>query len=182
MPRKYKTAWSQKEYAEHPERGRGRSAKYRVKNPHLVIYNKIRSLAKQFGHAPLSVTPDEFKDWFESRPSQCEICGAPKPAERKLCCDHDHQTGRLRGTLCQKCNAQLGVIEKFIDNKEFRDQVRSYLRKGNDVIAKLKEQRTVMFDYMMLRVELQDMHGVSDAAADIREIDAKISVLTEIRR
>jgi hypothetical protein len=46
-------------------------------------------------------------------------------------------------------------------------------------IAKLVEQRKVMFDYLLLRVELQDMHGIQDAASDIREIDAKLAILRE---
>lgn len=43
--------------------------------------------------------------------------------------------------------------------------------------AQLKKQRKLMVKYLRLRLRLNDMHGVQDAASDIREIDAKISVL-----
>lgn len=34
-----------------------------------------------------------------------------------------------------------------------------------------------MLAYLKLRLELDDMHGVMDAAADIREIDAQLRML-----
>jgi len=42
---------------------------------------------------------------------------------------------------------------------------------------KLKKQRKLMMKYLKLRLKLNDMHGVMDAAADIREIDAKLSMV-----
>lgn len=35
----------------------------------------------------------------------------------------------------------------------------------------------IMEQYLRVRLELRDWHGVMDAAADIREIEAKLSVL-----
>lgn len=46
----------------------------------------------------------------------------------------------------------------------------------------LRGQRTTMLDYLDMMVRRQDWHGVMDAAADLREIDAKIAVLDEIVR
>jgi len=37
-----------------------------------------------------------------------------------------------------------------------------------------------LVEYLKLKVEQEDWHGVSDAANDIREVDAKIAVLKEI--
>jgi hypothetical protein len=39
----------------------------------------------------------------------CEVCGTPE----NLRWDHDHSTGRFRGTLCNTCNLGLG---SFHDN------------------------------------------------------------------
>lgn len=48
-------------------------------------------------------------------------------------------------------------------------------------IAKLTAQRATMLAYLRLRLDLDDMHGVMDAASDIREIDARLSVLRSYR-
>jgi len=40
----------------------------------------------------------------------------------------------------------------------------------------LKEKR-LLIEYLKMKVDNGDWHGVADAAMDIREIDAKISML-----
>ncbi|WP_431818631.1 endonuclease VII domain-containing protein [Gordonia jacobaea] len=37
---------------------------------------------------------------------RCAICWA-KPRGRRLAVDHDHETGRVRGLLCEPCNHRL---------------------------------------------------------------------------
>lgn len=37
---------------------------------------------------------------------RCAICWA-KPRRRRLAVDHDHQTGEVRGLLCDRCNRRL---------------------------------------------------------------------------
>lgn len=58
----------------------------------------------------------------------CDICGTEKPgyAGRRLCIDHDHSTGIVRGMLCQKCNVGLG---NFNDNLELLEKAIKYLKK-----------------------------------------------------
>jgi len=41
----------------------------------------------------------------EKRVGQCPICRKP---DRKLRCDHNHETGKIRGWLCTTCNSFLG--------------------------------------------------------------------------
>ena len=37
---------------------------------------------------------------YKATYTECQHCGSDK----NLCVDHDHDTGELRGILCQKCN------------------------------------------------------------------------------
>lgn len=39
--------------------------------------------------------------------TQCAICGATD----KLCWDHNHATGKFRGTLCNTCNLGIGLLK-----------------------------------------------------------------------
>ena len=51
----------------------------------------------------------------------CGICASDK----KLCIDHCHDTGKVRGRLCAKCNKALGL---FHDNVEFLESAKQYLK------------------------------------------------------
>ena len=44
-------------------------------------------------------------------------------------------------------------------------------------ISELEEAKRVMVEYLKSKVKQEDWHGTADAAMDIREIDAKLSIL-----
>ena len=43
----------------------------------------------------------------------CAICGDENV---KLQIDHDHETGKVRGRLCPRCNTMLGMAKDNINN------------------------------------------------------------------
>ena len=45
----------------------------------------------------------------------CAICGGKEIANRGLCVDHNHSTGKVRGVLCLNCNAGIGNFRENID-------------------------------------------------------------------
>lgn len=54
---------------------------------------------------------------------------------------------------------------------------------GNNVanlVSELNRQKELMIQYLYMRADMKDWHGVMDASADIREIEAKLSVLSQV--
>ena len=47
-------------------------------------------------------------------------------SKRRLCVDHCHTTGNVRGLLCDTCNTALG---KFRDNIDLLNEAIKYLKK-----------------------------------------------------
>ena len=48
------------------------------------------------------------------------LCGSTK----RLCVDHDHMSGNIRGLLCFKCNIALGMVN---DSKYILEKLKQYL-------------------------------------------------------
>lgn len=50
-----------------------------------------------------------------------------------------------------------------------------------DPMTKLTQQRASLMAYAQSKIEAEDWHAVADAAMDLREIDAKLSILRPTR-
>lgn len=71
------------------------------KRYHTTERRRARTLKKY------NLTPDGYKALFESQDGSCAICHRAIT----LVIDHDHNTGLVRGLLCNGCNLALGYFE-----------------------------------------------------------------------
>lgn len=69
------------------------------------------------------ITPEDTKSMLESQGGVCPICGQLKS---KMCVDHCHSTGAVRGILCDRCNKGIG---HFCDDPSLLEAAIRYLRK-----------------------------------------------------
>lgn len=67
------------------------------------------SCLKKFG-----ITEQDYNDMFERQLGLCAICRKPEN-DIKLAVDHCHETGRVRGLLCKKCNMGIGLLNDSPD-------------------------------------------------------------------
>jgi hypothetical protein len=73
------------------------------------------------------ITMDEYDTMYQNQKGVCKICSLPQKHKQhnRLCVDHDHQTGEVRGLLCDACNRGLGY---FKDDERLLEQAIEYLR------------------------------------------------------
>lgn len=56
---------------------------------------------------------EEYRAKLEEQNHLCAICCLPAGGRwGRLCVDHNHATGAVRGLLCEKCNVALGCIDE----------------------------------------------------------------------
>lgn len=70
---------------------------------------------------------DLFDKLLEQQNHLCKICKGTNPDGRELYIDHDHNTGKVRGLLCNHCNTGLG---KFKDNILILEEAIRYLKEN----------------------------------------------------
>lgn len=64
-------------------------------------------IQKKYGLAPL-----DYSRLLKAQNNCCAICQKPL-RDTRICVDHDHETGLVRGLLCHPCNIGLG---NFLDD------------------------------------------------------------------
>ena len=74
------------------------------------------------------ISMDTYNQMFDDQLGRCKICGCDETSKRvhgSLAVDHCHDTGIVRGLLCNQCNRALGM---FNDNAYIIDKAHQYLR------------------------------------------------------
>jgi hypothetical protein len=65
---------------------------------------------------PSLCSKEEFYQLLAKQGGKCAICGCSKRTakDRRLAVDHDHNTGKIRGLLCSKCNTAIGMLRESL--------------------------------------------------------------------
>lgn len=61
------------------------------------------------------ITLEQYEEMLKNQNGVCCICNHISEDGRQLCVDHCHNTGKIRGLLCNKCNAGIGFFKDRID-------------------------------------------------------------------
>jgi hypothetical protein len=96
-------------------------AYYRRKRPAQLAYARNYWLKDQY-----DITTEQYNALLESQNGVCALCSRPERTDRRLSVDHCHETGKVRGLLCLRCNSALGTLG---DNEAGLLRALEYLRK-----------------------------------------------------
>lgn len=96
--RQYYHANREKEWA--------KMAEWRRKNPERHASARRRSVLRSKD----GLTLEEYDALLLKQGGACAICGQ-SPSLKALHVDHHHETGNVRGLLCNNCNRCLGLLK-----------------------------------------------------------------------
>jgi hypothetical protein len=114
-----------------PERHRAKQRSY-SETGQKQLWDRKSYLKRKY-----RMTLEDYERMFEAQGGVCAICGEPRPEERTLHVDHDHETGVIRGLLCFRCNNALG---DFREEYELFQRAADYLDR-DDELATLTRAR-----------------------------------------
>ena len=105
-----------------------RSTEWKKRNRFKSALSASRAVAKRRGYLPCTATHYELKKLFTGK---CEICGVPElECVKKLHLDHDHNTGKFKGWLCNRCNVGISMLG---DSTEILEAAIDYLKNTKKV-------------------------------------------------
>lgn len=110
---------------------RVRHKAWRDANPDKMAAISRRATLKQYG-----LTEEDYQALLQAQGGLCAICRQPPSgngaSKRNLVIDHDHDTGVVRGLLCDGCNRTLGIMGE--DPQRLRAAA-TYLERAADALV-----------------------------------------------
>jgi len=104
-----------------PDKSKEYRARWLAKHPGAREQVSHKSKLKQYG-----LTPEDYTRLLILQAASCKICGTHQMViPYKLCVDHCHKTGKVRGLLCRECNHAIGLLK---DDAFRADCAAQYLR------------------------------------------------------
>ena len=99
--------WNKERYANDAEYRGGILTRKRAWN--VANRDKVRAHARDnYIKRLYGISRADYDALMARQGGLCAICR--KPSKLRLCVDHCHVTGMIRGLLCRKCNAGLGCL------------------------------------------------------------------------
>jgi hypothetical protein len=97
----------------------------RVKKSQEKLGKEERKIRRRKYHLrdKFGMTISDYNLLLERQNGKCAICD--KIPKLSLVIDHCHETGKIRGLLCQRCNMGLGY---FQDNKILLEKATKYIK------------------------------------------------------
>lgn len=78
------------------------------KKRYSATTNRKNNMQKNFGKGILDI----YQKLFDEQGGVCAICKSPENGRYKhLSVDHCHDTGKIRGLLCNNCNRGIGLLK-----------------------------------------------------------------------
>jgi len=98
---------------------------YRQANKDKVYDIERKSKMKQ----TYGIAVEDYDRMLKDQGGGCAICSATVPSERTkyFTVDHCHETGKVRGLLCVKCNRGLGL---FNDQSQRLQNAADYIKRS----------------------------------------------------
>lgn len=97
---------SQLYVANNKEKVRLRRREYRNANKERISIKKNRA----------KCSLEEFSKLFIEQKGRCKICNTHQDElKRRIAIDHCHETGKIRGLLCDRCNRAIGLLKDSIE-------------------------------------------------------------------
>lgn len=75
---------------------------------------------------------EEYEQLFKAQDGKCRVCSTEPSDEKRLCVDHNHITGKIRGLLCDRCNRAIGLMK---DDYSIIQKAANYLRETDPTTA-----------------------------------------------
>jgi len=93
-------------------------------DPEVKRQARAYHLMRTFG-----ITIEQYEAILAGQGGVCAICGRAPSESISLHVDHDHETGRIRGLLCFRCNNSLGDLD---DDPALLQSALSYVAKPSE--------------------------------------------------
>ena len=101
---------------ENTERNRARAAQWAKAHPEIVAERsrkyylaKAVAMRNAFYKTKYGITTNDYDLMLVEQRGKCAICRNESKRHR-LCVDHCHDTGKIRGLLCHTCNRAIGLM------------------------------------------------------------------------